>query len=110
MTRRLTRPLPHSIPRLAAALCGLACLLAAAAPAEAGDWMFRRSYYTHDLPPEVARHYPQPQSRSAYRPAIAGNTPGLSIRGGYRFNRIFLSGPAATDITIYREDWYELEP
>ncbi|MBW3542130.1 MAG: hypothetical protein KY476_17810 [Planctomycetes bacterium] len=99
--------------RLAALLLAAACgglLLAAPQPAAAAEWVFYRSYFTHAVPPEIEPYFPRPRSRSAYRPAIAGGTPGLSIRGGYRYNRIFLgAGGSSPDLTILRENWYELE-
>ncbi|HUG93293.1 MAG TPA: hypothetical protein VML55_20800 [Planctomycetaceae bacterium] len=110
MIRHVTRSLARCCRGIAAAGI-VACGAAVIGPeARAADWMFRQSYYSHQLPPEVAAHYPRPQSRSAYRPAITGTTPGLSLRGGYRFSRIFLGSGGATDTTIYREDWYEFAP
>lgn len=78
--------------------------------AQAEDWMFRRSYYTHALPQEQIERFPPPQRRTAYRPAYAGTTPGFGIRGVRRFNRIQLGNGRNADVTIYRQDWFELEP
>jgi hypothetical protein len=111
MTNRITAPtFVFRRQWLPAVACGVASLIAGAAETDAADWMFRRSYFSHHLPPEVAQHYPRPHSRSAYRPAVAGTTPGVSLRGGYRYNRIFLGSGGSTDTTIYREDWFEFEP
>jgi hypothetical protein len=99
--------------RVCLALIGLTAgvvSLGSDTPAAAGELMFRRSYYTHDIPPELEEVYPRPASRSAYRPALVGTTPGFAIRGAHRFNRIFLRSGNSTDLTIIREDWYELTP
>ncbi len=74
--------------------------------AEASDWMFEQSYFSHSLSPEEARHFPQPESKGAYRRAYANFAPGTSVRGGYRFNRIFLRSGNSTDMTVIREDWF----
>jgi hypothetical protein len=76
----------------------------------AEEWMFRRSYYSHARPPEHIAQFPPPERRTAYRPAIAGITPGFAIRGAYRYNRIQLGQGRNADVTIYRQDWFELEP
>jgi len=72
---------------------------------DASDWMFRRSYYSHQLPPDVAATSPKPESRSAYRRAVV--PPGIAVRGGYRWNRIFLRSGQSTDTTIIREGWVQ---
>src|SRR5262249_10767835 len=57
--------------------------------AEAADWMFAPSYYSHaDSPGNVAGI--APASRSAYRTPFVGAHPKFAIRGGYRFNNYFL--------------------
>jgi hypothetical protein len=73
---------------------------------QAGDWVFRRSYYTHAIPKHLQHQYPAPESRSAYRPALIGNTPGFSVQGGYRIQRVFLRAGNSTDLTVTREGWY----
>jgi len=79
--------------------------LCAATPTQAADWMFQRSYFSHELPPSIAARYPRPSSRSAYRiPYARGN--GFAVRGGYRFNRIYLQSGNSTDTTYIREDWF----
>ncbi len=72
--------------------------------------MFRRSYYSHHRPPEHFEQFPPPERSTAYRPAFVGVTPGFAIRGAYRFNRIQLGQGRNSDVTIYRQDWFELEP
>lgn len=78
--------------------------------AEAGEWMFRRSYYTHEVPRELRSLYPRPASRSAYRPALVRTTPGLAVRSAHRFNRILLRSGNSSDLTIIREHRHEFEP
>ncbi|MCA9117096.1 MAG: hypothetical protein KDA79_18620 [Planctomycetaceae bacterium] len=94
--------------RLAVGCAALFAVGLASAEAEAGHWSFRRSYFSHDLPPAVARHYPAPESRSAYRRPYVHTTPEFSIRGGYRNNFIFMRSGLSTDVTVVREDWYQL--
>ncbi len=79
--------------------------------AAAGDWMFRRSYYSHEIPEEVREHMPPPPPpRSAYRPAMTGYGPGFAVRGGYRWNRITLGRGRNTDTMILRENFFEFRP
>jgi len=74
----------------------------------AGNWIFRRSYYSHQIPSQLQHKYPLPHSRSAYRPAVTGVRPGYAVRGGYRYNRILLRGNGSTDITVIREFWHDI--
>ena len=76
----------------------------------AGDWMFRRSYYSHALTEDVDVPYPLPRARSAHRPAYVGNHPGFSVRGGFRFNRVRIRSGNSIDTTILRENWFEIRP
>ena len=76
----------------------------------ADGWMFRRSYFSHELPREVAETLPRPESRSAYRPAVVNYGPGFAIRGGYRINRIFIRSGQSTDLTVIRQDWFDIRP
>lgn len=76
----------------------------------AEDWMFRRSYYSHHVPLEHRAQFPPPQRRTAYRPAYVGITPGFAVRGVYRYNRIQLGQGRNSDVTIYRQDWFEEQP
>jgi hypothetical protein len=100
-------------------LKGLFCLIPAvlflgimqpARPLEASEWMFQQSYFSHNLPAEVAEMYPQPESRYAYRRAYANFAPGVSVRGEYRYNTIILRNGNSTDVTVYREDWFQFQP
>jgi hypothetical protein len=74
--------------------------------ASAADWMFRRSYYSHVPQPGVDVEYPLPESRSAYRGAWVGNTPGFAARGGYRINRLHLHSGDSIDTTVIYEGWF----
>ena len=77
---------------------------------QAGEWMFRRSYYSHQVPPEIELQNPTPRSRSAYRGAYVGINPGFSIQGGYRFNRVVINSGNSSDVTILRRNWFEITP
>lgn len=94
--------------RTVTAICLLlAWLLLAAAPgsANAGDWRFRRSYHSHDVPREWQARFPVPHSRSAYRPAYITPTFGIAVMGGYRVNRIQFNSGNSSDTTILYEGW-----
>jgi hypothetical protein len=72
--------------------------------------MFRRSYFSHEVPPDLAKTMPRPTSRSAYRRAMIHTSPGFAIRGGYRFNTIIMRSGNSTDVTVTRENWYNIRP
>ena len=94
---------------LAAIVCHLVLIWNGASSAQASGWMFRRSYYSHKVPAELEASYPRPISRSAYRRPYIRST-GYAVRGGYRYNRIFLRSGNSTDLTVIREDWFEHRP
>jgi hypothetical protein len=83
-----------------------------ASPAWGGDnWVFRRSYFSHVLPPEVQARYPVPESRSAYRLPLVDIYPGVSVQGVQRYNTIILgNGSNGTDYAIYRQFWMQVKP
>jgi hypothetical protein len=98
-------------------------LVALWAPADAGDWMFRRSFYSHDLAeagPSGAGgsigptgsagigevDYSSP-SRSVYREPWIGAHPHSAVRSGWRYNSFILHNGSSTDMTILRESWYD---
>ena len=92
----------------------LACMLLIvselmAAEADAGSWMYHRSYFTDSPPggPPTAA-VPNLQTRWAYRPAIRGTGYGYAVRGGYRINRTYLRSGQSGDTTIIREDWFDV--
>ncbi|QDT44382.1 hypothetical protein Pan241w_44910 [Gimesia alba] len=76
--------------------------------AEAESWMFNRSYYSHQLPPEVAARYPRPQSRSAYRLPQLATTPGFALKGARRWNYVRLYNGNSYDTTILRSDTFDV--
>ena len=77
------------------------------ASADDQGWMFRRSYFSHVLPPEIQARYPVPESRSAYRRPLV--TPGFGVRGSYRYNPIEIYDGRSTDVEIYRQFWFQTE-
>ncbi len=92
------------------ALAALLVLFSAPSDVHASDWIYRRSYHSHDVPPEQSGFSSFPQSRSAYRRAYVNTTPGFAVRGGYRFNRILMRDGASTDLTVIRENWFQERP
>ena len=74
------------------------------------SWMYNRSYYSHQLPPEVAARYPRPQSRSAYRVPELATTPGFALRGARRWNYVRLYSGNSYDTTIFRSDTFNVVP
>lgn len=81
-------------------------LLAFPAVCDAGEWMFRRSYYSHDDSPGYVCG-PVPEPRSAYRPALVGAHPRFAIRGGYRINSMILWNGNSSDRVYFRENWVD---
>jgi len=102
-----------SLARLAATLTvviGLCQLANKRAAADDQGWMFRRSYFSHVLPPEIQARYPVPESRSAYRRPLVNLSPGFGVRGSYRYNPIEIFDGRSTDVEIYRQFWIQTEP
>lgn len=90
---------------------GMALLLAcSSAEVQGEEWMFRRSYFSHTLPPGFEPDYPLPESRSAYRPAYYREAPGLSVRSAYRVNNYIIQNGNRFDRTFYREGYIEFDP
>ncbi len=85
-------------------------LTCAMTQARAEDWMFKRSYYSHQLPPGVEPDYPLPESRSAYRPAYYREAAGFSVRSAYRVNNYVITNGNRFDRTYYREGYVEINP
>ncbi len=100
----------RSLSGILGGVCLSTLLIGLGSETQGADWMFRRSYFSHEIPEELADKYPRPKSRSAYRRAFARNDTGFSIRGGYRINRIQLRSGTSTDITVIREDWFNVNP
>ncbi len=82
-------------------------VVTACSSADAGNWLFRRSYYSHRITQAEAPTFPRPNHRTAFRRPVYDATPGFSIRGGYRYNRYQLGTGSSTDVTIIREDWVQ---
>jgi hypothetical protein len=107
-------------------LTGSTCFAAVWASAEAGDWMFHRSYYSHDSAEDGPftsygsggaygsrgsagtgeMDYSSP-SRSVYREPWVGAHPHSAVRSGWRYNSFILHNGSSTDTTIFRENWYD---
>jgi hypothetical protein len=96
--------------RLSTAAAIVCCIAAglneSAHRAEAGDWMFRRSYYSHAMGPTALDD--APPSRSSYNEPWVGAHPRFAIRGGWRFNSYTLQNGSSTDRTFFRENWYDV--
>jgi hypothetical protein len=80
------------------------------ASADDQGWMFRRSYFSHVLPPEIQARYPVPESRSAYRRPLVNLSAGFGVRGSYRYNPIEIFDGRSVDVEIYRQFWFQTEP
>ena len=91
-----------------AMLAGLAGLSFGNSRAEAESWMFSRSYYSHELPPEVAARYPRPESRSVYRLPQLATTPGFALKGARRWNYVRMFNGNSYDTTILRSDTFDI--
>ncbi|WP_145263227.1 hypothetical protein [Calycomorphotria hydatis] len=88
-----------------------AVVLCFAANVQAEDeWMFRRSYFSHDVPPEIASTLPTPQSRSAYRPAFVNPNVGISVSGGWRYNRVVIQSGQSRDTILLRRGFVRVQP
>lgn len=84
--------------------------------AQAEDWMFRRSYFSHqpvylnDPGVPAGPYAPPVQARWAYRKAYIGTGPGVALRGGYRYNISNMRSGNNVDVTVLRENWFEFAP
>ncbi len=85
-------------------------MLISANSVTAAEWMFERSYFSHALPPEIQAQYPQPESRSAYRQAARGTTPGFATRGVARWKWTTMRSGRSFDTTLYRSNFVEGSP
>lgn len=77
---------------------------------QAEDFVFRRSYYSHVANDGLDALAPSPNNRSAYRFPITSSGPGFAIRGGYRINRMAIQSGNSYDVTIFRQNWFEVTP
>lgn len=99
--------------RRATVLALFGALVALCARPSLGDdssWIYRRSYFSHNLPPSVQAQYPVPESRSAYRIPMVYESPGAGIQGVYRYNPIIMYDGRSSDVTVYRQNWFQLQP
>ena len=85
------------------------CLLFSSSNANAENWAFKRSYYSHEIPQQIAHQFPRPVSRSAYRLPIKSSQ-GIAIRGGYRYNHVYLRSGNSVDHTVLWEGWFGVQP
>lgn len=99
---------PDTVRQSVIAAAGLVLLIGFSQPVNAEDWMFRRSYYSHQLPDGMLPHYPVPESRSAYRTAYYRY--GFGVSTGYRINNFVIQNGARVDRTITQEGWIEFNP
>lgn len=72
------------------------------------DWMYRRSYFSHVLPPGADRDPSLPQSRSAYRTAYY--RPAIGFRSSFRINNNIIRNGSRYDWTRQTEGWIEPLP
>ncbi|MBL4885741.1 MAG: hypothetical protein JKY95_14570 [Planctomycetaceae bacterium] len=91
-------------------LCLLAMTICQPTASFAEDWMFRRSYFTHQLSPEVAATAPMPRSRSAYRIPTRPQNTGGSVRWSWRSNRINQRSGSSYDTQVLWERSVEFRP
>ena len=77
------------------------------AASHAGEWAFRRSYFSHGDRPGFGAH-DVVRSQGAYRDAIMGGHPRFAIRGGWRYNNIIMQNGTSTDRTFIREHWFDV--
>jgi len=96
--------LRNSSTRFARVFIAVAVVALCQSHADASDWMFRRSYFSHPIPPELAYKSPAPVSLSAYRPAVVGPYPGFAVQSIQRFNNVVIPSGASVDYTLLRSD------
>lgn len=88
----------------------LSFVLLPATNSSAEDWAFRRSYYSHELPPHLAQIGPLPTSRSAYRVPYYPKGYGAGYRSVWRWNAIYLNAGSGFDRTYIFEGTTDLLP
>jgi len=97
-------------PFLKYAFVALAIVSFSPAKSFAEDWAFRRSYYTHQLPAQVAATVPMPISRSAYRIPTRPYNTGGTVRWSWRSNNIHLGSGSNHDNQVLYERSVEYRP
>lgn len=88
--------------------CVAVTLFAGSADARGEDWVFRRSYFSHDDSPGY-RYGIAPQPRSAYRRSYWPSRPHGYVRSGFRINNVRIYNGSNNDIEYRREFWYDVE-
>lgn len=108
--REFLREVPIMFARLHLLLRILPCVAILAALPEVvrgEEWMFRRSYYSHERGPgDDPRNLPRGQS--AYREPFVGMHPRFVIRGGWRVNNYSIQNGNSTDRVYLRENWFDM--
>lgn len=87
-------------------LTALAWPAASGPSADAADWMFRQSYYSHEGDPGERDDWTP--SRSSYRDPWVGAHPHMAVRSGWRINSFIIHNGSSTDQTFYRENWSDV--
>lgn len=95
----------NAVPLIRYVGIGLILLVSNLPAVDAEDWMYRRSYYSHQVADGSAPAYPLPESRSAYRTAYYPN--GFGISTAFRVNNYIIQNGARVDQTYYREGWIQ---
>ena len=95
--------------RLTALLTFIALSIVPLSEASAQDWMFRRSWFSHNpVEGEPVSQAPAPQG--AIRRAVPQLGPGFAVRTQFRWNVYRLQNGRSYDTTIYRNFSYEETP
>src|SRR5437763_16519355 len=98
-------------------LTGSTSLAAVWGSAEAGDWMFRRSFYSHDSSPDgPASQYGSSGTgqldysapiRTEDREPWVGGHPHSAVRSGWRYNSFVLHNGTSTETTSFRKNCFD---
>lgn len=91
-------------------MLGLLLLVSQSAPADETAWLYQRSYFSHVPSPDLPVPYPQPVSRSAYRPAFYANGPAFWVQAGQRTKSVVIRSGNTVDFTILHDSWFQLRP
>ena len=90
--------------------CCIANTIYSPAEVNAENWVFHRSYFSHQLSPEMAATAPMPVNRSAYRIPTKPYNTGGTVRWSWRSNRINLSSGSSHDTQVLWERSVEYRP